>query len=170
MIFHRFIGQKERNHQDKSAWNPRLGQATGRLSLSFHDSWCYTFFSWKNLHVAWPLIVTITWGQREGNESYQSESGKGKPTRLLNEAAERTQLFAAKKVRLVEWRHTWRQRYFGRCPVPNRMLWRCVAKVAARNWMLRSCGAKVAVPNRMLWRCVAKVAVPNRMLWSVVKK
>ena len=33
------------------------------------------------------------WGQREGNENYQFESGKGKPTRLLNEAAERTHWF-----------------------------------------------------------------------------
>ena len=36
------------------------------------------------------------------NENYQFESEKGKPTRLLNEAAERDSFFAAKKVRLVE--------------------------------------------------------------------
>ena len=81
--------------------------------------------------------ILSTWGQREGNESYQCESGKGKPTRLLNEAAERTQLFAAKKVRLVAWKHTWRQCYCGRCPVPNWTLWRRVARVAVRNWMMR---------------------------------
>ena len=82
-------------------------------------------------------LKSKTWGQREGNESYQCERGKGKPTRLLNEAAERTQLFAAKKGRLVEWKHTWRQCYCGTCLVPNRMLWRCVAKVAVQIWIMR---------------------------------
>ena len=139
-----------------------------------------------------------TWGQREGNESYQCESGKSKPTRLLNEAAESTQLFAAKKVRWVEWRHTWRQCYFGRCPVPNRMLWRCVAKVAVQNWMMRgddlfkefvflnvllsfSLGQfsllLAAFCSQNLWfACfllhfgVARVAGPNWMLSSCVAK
>ena len=172
--------------------------------------------------IAWIATILFqstldTWGQREGNESYQFESGKGKPTRLLNEAAERTHWFllcwhaagqfydailAWYQIGFFQVKHSgtkseashlcwhssggrWEALKLcctssctksnvsscgAKVAVPNRMLWRRVAKVAVRNWMLFSCGATVAVPNRMLWRCVAKVAVPNRMLWSVVKK
>ena len=66
-------------------------------------------WSFYNGNLLRPLHLLITksdtspqtWGQREGNKSYQFESGKGKPTKLLNGAAERTQFLPAKKVRLV---------------------------------------------------------------------
>ena len=73
------------------------------------------------LVIAVVILVVVTWGQREGNESYQFESGKGKPTRFLSEAAERTHWF------LLCW-HAARQFYgfygviLAWYQVPNRIL------------------------------------------------
>ena len=128
-------------------------------------------------------IYVYTWGQREGNESYQFESGKGKPTRLLNEAAERTHWF------LLCWHAAgqfygvilaWYQIGFfqvkrsGTKSEASHLCWdssggrwedlKLCCMSSDTKSKVSSCGAKVAVPRR----CVAKEAVPNRMLGSCV--
>ena len=126
-----------------------------------------------------------TWGQREGNESYRFESGKGKPTRLLNEAAERTHWFlfcwhAAGQFYgvILAWHQVgfFQVKRSGTKSEASHLCWDssggrwealklcCMSSGTKSN--VSSCGAKVAVPNRMLWRCVAKVAVRNWMLCS----